>query len=101
MSLRTSPQTGVAAQLSATKERYRCGVPLAGAIRSKNVSIIWEFGVKTVVFKDADCHGHKWPRNDIAYLIPDSWPENPPNTGVFGCIQLFDKFLFIGLFASA
>ena len=33
MSLRTSPQTGVAAQLSATKERYRCGVPLAGAIR--------------------------------------------------------------------
>ena len=34
MSLRTSPQTGVAAQLSATKERYRCGVPLAGAIRS-------------------------------------------------------------------
>ena len=37
-----------------------------------NVSIIWEFSVKTVVFKDADCHGHKWPRNDIAYLIPDS-----------------------------
>ena len=34
MSLRTSPQTGVAAQLSATKERYRCGVPLAGAIRT-------------------------------------------------------------------
>ena len=34
MSLRTSPQTGVAAQMSATKERYRCGVPLAGAIRS-------------------------------------------------------------------
>ena len=42
------------------------------AIRSKNVSIICEFSVKTVVFKDADCHGHKWPRNDIAYLIPDS-----------------------------
>ena len=33
MSLRTSPQTGVVAQLSATKERYRCGIPLAGAIR--------------------------------------------------------------------
>ena len=26
------------------------------AIRSKNVSIILEFSVKTVVFKDADCH---------------------------------------------
>ena len=35
-------------------------------IRSKNVSIIWEFSVKTVVFKDTDCHGHKWPRNDNA-----------------------------------
>ena len=30
MSLR---KPDVAAQLSATKERYRCGVPLAGAIR--------------------------------------------------------------------
>ena len=27
---------------------------------------------KTEGFKDTDCHGHKWPRNDIAYLIPDS-----------------------------
>ena len=67
------------------------------AIRSKNVSIIWKFRVKTVVFKDADCHGHKWPRNDIAYLIPDSWPENPSNTGAFGCAKLFGKFLFDGL----
>ena len=33
------------------------------AIRSKNVSNILEFHLKTVVFKDADCHGHKWPRN--------------------------------------
>ena len=61
-----------------------------------NVSIIWEFRVKTVVFKDTDCHGHKWPRNDIAYLIPDSWPENPPNTGAFGCAKLSGKFLFDG-----
>ena len=57
---------------------YRKAMSLRGgrkpdvAIRSKNVSIIWEFSVKTVVFKDTDCHGHKWPRNDIAYLIPDS-----------------------------
>ena len=57
---------------------YRKAMSLRGgrkpdvAIRSKNVSIIWRFSVKTVVFKDADCHGHKWPRNDIAYLIPDS-----------------------------
>ena len=31
-----------------------------------NVSIIWEFSVKTVVFRDTDCHGHRWPRNDNA-----------------------------------
>ena len=37
-----------------------------------NVLNIWEFSIKTDAFKDADCHGHRWPRNDIAYLILDS-----------------------------
>ena len=51
---------------------YRKAMSLRGgrkpdvAIRSKNVSIIWEFRVKTVVFQDADCLGHRWPRNDNA-----------------------------------
>ena len=51
MSLRGGRKPDVAAQLSATKERYRCGVPLAGAIRPNNVSIIWEFGIKRRVLR--------------------------------------------------
>ena len=61
-------------EVQATEKPCHCeeGVSPTWQSVPLNVSNIWEFRVKTVVFKDADCHGHKWPRNDIAYLIPDS-----------------------------
>ena len=62
MSLRTSPQTGVAAQLSATKERYRCGVPLAGAIRPP-------FGTARMI---GTAEGNGLPRQGFALPRNDS-----------------------------
>ena len=66
MSFRGGRKPDVAAQLSATKERYRCGVPLAGGIRSPKCFDYMGIWYKTEGFKDTDCHGHKWPRNDNA-----------------------------------
>ena len=42
------------------------------AIRSPKCFDYMGIWYKTEGFKDTDCHGQKWPRNDIAYLIPDS-----------------------------
>ncbi|MBQ4564919.1 MAG: hypothetical protein IJA48_01075, partial [Oscillospiraceae bacterium] len=61
-----------------------------------NVSIIWEFDIKQrfLGIRIATATGGlaMTLRNLIAY----SWPENPPNTGAFGCAKLFGKFLFDG-----
>ena len=64
------------------------------AIRSPKCFDYMGIWYKTEGFKDADCHGHRWPRNDIAYLIPDSYPESLSGTGGFECSKLFDIFLF-------